>query len=197
MRDWDLEIYSALLMRPGLCMGTNDWNKVEDFIRAYELGSEWECDFMNLLTNQINDKYGIPMPAKGLIEQLKLVAETSEQKWEDLFISETREILLNESDKNGNFRFRKILRNKILKYFEEIPEKIDGTYFINLNQINREIDDWHGKNLSDEEIKLFKAIREEIRKEISIHLTNKFEPNKTIKSAINDLRNLIKKENES
>ena len=115
MRDWELEIYSALLKRPGLCMGSNDWNKVEDFIRAYELGSKWECDFMNLLTNQLNDKYGIPMPTSGLIEQLKLVAKKKRQNWEELFIDETKEILQNESDQNNKFRFRRILREKILK----------------------------------------------------------------------------------
>lgn len=197
MRDWDLEIYSALLKRPGLCMGTNDWNKVEDFIRAYELGSKWECDFMNLLTNQINDKYGIPMPTRGLIEQLKLVAKKTKQNWEELFINETKEILKNESDQNNKFRFRRILREKILNYFEEIPEKIGTAYYMNLNQINRQIDDWHGKNLSDKEIELFKEVREEISKGISVHLTEKFEPSDTIKSAIEELTKLIKKENES
>ncbi len=197
MRDWDLEIYSALLKRPGLCMGTNDWNEVENFIRAYELGSKWECDFMNLLTNQINDKYGIPMPARGLIEQLKLVAKKTKQNWEDLFIKETKEILRNESDKNNEYRFRRILRDKILKYFEVIPEKIDGAYLMNLNQINRQIDDWHGQNLSEEEFNLFKEIRDELSKKISIHLTDKFEPNGTIKSKVLELKKLIKKEKES
>ena len=197
MRDWDLEIYSALLKRPGLCMGTNDWNKVEEFIRAYELGSKLKCDFMNLLTNQINDKYGIPMPTRGLIEQLKLVAEKTNQNWEDLFINETKEILRNESDKNNEFRFQRILRNKIVKYFEVIPKKIDGAYFMNLNQINRQIDDWHGRNLSEEEIKLFKEILEELSKEISIHLTEKFETNGAINSKVLELKELIKKQNES
>lgn len=197
MRDWDLEIYSALLKRPGLCMGTNDWNKVENFIRAYELGSKWECNFMNLLTNQINDKYGVPMPSSGLIEQLKIVAKKTEQIWEELFINETREILMNESDGSNKFRFRKILRDKILNYFEDVPEKIGTAYYINLNQINRQIDDWHGKNLSDKEIRLFKKVREEISKGISIHLTEKFEPSGIIKSTIKELKKLIKEENES
>ena len=193
MRDWDLEIFSGLLKRPGLYMGTNDWNKVEDFIRAYEIGSKWECDFMQILTNQLNDKYGIPMPPSGLIEQLKLVSKKNKQNWENLFIKETKEILRNESDKNNEYRFRKILRNKILVYFKVIPKKIDGTYFMNLNQIDRQIDDWHGKNLSREEIRLFKEIRNELSKEISIHLTNKFEPNETIKSKVLKLKTLIEK----
>ena len=175
----------------------NDWNKVEDFIRAYELGSKWECDFMNILTNQLNDKYGIPMPTSGLIEQLKLVAKKKRQNWEELFIDETKEILQNESDQNNKFRFRRILREKILKYFEEIPEKMGSAYYMNLNQINRQIHDWHGKNLSVKEIELFKEIQEELNKSISVHLTEKFEPSEKIKSAIKELKKLIKKENES
>lgn len=192
MRDWDLEIYSALLKRPGLCMGTNDWDKVEDFIRAYELGSKWECDFLDLLTNQINKKYGIPMPTKGLIEQLRLVVAKTNGSWEELFINETKEVLINESDKNNEYRFQGILRNKILEYFEVIPKKIDATYYANLNQINRQIDDWHGRNLSGEEIKLFKEIREELSKQISIHLTKNFEPSETIKSKVSELKNIVK-----
>lgn len=197
MRDWDLEVYSALLKRPGLYMGTNDWNKVEEFIRAYELGSKWKCNFMNLLTNQINDKYGVPMPTRGLIEQLKRVAKKLNQNWEEVFINETKEVLRNESDKNNGYRFQGILRNKILNYFEVIPEKIDVTYFMNLNQINSQIDDWSGKNISEEEIKLFKEIREALSLEISIHFTEKFEPDSTIKSNVLELKKLLKKEIES
>lgn len=165
-------------------MGTANWNKVEDFIRAYELGSRWECDFMNLLTNQLNDKYGIPMPTRGLIEQLKLVSAKNKVNWEDLFIQEAKEVLQNESDKDKEYRFRKILRNKILKYFEVIPEKMSGAYFMNLNQINLQIDDWHGVNLTREEIELFKEIRESINNEIAIHLLDEFELDDSIKSKI-------------
>ena len=114
-----------------------------------------------------------------------------------LNIDETKEILQNESDQNNKFRFRRILREKILKYFEEIPEKMGSAYYMNLNQINRQIHDWHGKNLSVKEIELFKEIQEELNKSISVHLTEKFEPSEKIKSAIKELKKLIKKENES
>ncbi|MFT4667641.1 MAG: hypothetical protein ACI8YQ_004418 [Polaribacter sp.] len=196
MRAWDLEIYSGLLKRPELYMGTNDWNEVENFIRAYELGSKWECDFMNLLTNQINDKYGVSMPASGLIAQLKIVSKSLNQNWEELFIEETEAILTNESDKENRNRFQKMLRTKILKYFQMVPETIGGSYFMNLNQINRQIDDWNGENLSKKEIKIFKEIREELYEEIGIHLTENFRPTNRLKENILKLKNLIKKENE-
>ena len=63
MRDYDLEVFSALLKRPGLIMGTNDQNEVENFIRAYDLGSKWESNFLNLLTDKLRIKYGIPRRA--------------------------------------------------------------------------------------------------------------------------------------
>jgi hypothetical protein len=197
MRDWDLEVFAALLKRPGLYMGTNDWNEVERFIRAYELGANWKCDFMYLLTNQVDDKYGVSMPPKGLIEQLKIASKTIDQTWEELFVKETKEILIIESDKNNKNRFQKILRNKILAYFKEVPELIDSAYFGNLIQINRQIDDWPGKNLSEEEINLVKVIREELSSEVSIHLTEKFKPNEMLKSKILELKILVRKENES
>ena len=163
MRDYDLEIYSTLLKRPGLCMGNNDWNEVENFIRAYELGSKWGCNFMNLLTDQLRNKYGVSMPSEGLIKQIQLIATEEKMKWEDLFLTEAKEILIKESDGDGDgkFRFKKLLENKILKYFQEIPEYIDTTYFLNLNQINRQIDDWGGKSLSIKQIELFKIIKED------------------------------------
>ncbi|WP_020538880.1 hypothetical protein [Lewinella cohaerens] len=162
MRDWDLEVFAALLKRPGLYMGANDWSQVESFIRAYELGAHWECNFMNLLTSQIKDKYGVSMPSTGLIEQLKIVSKTTDQTWEELFVKETKEILILESDRNNQNRFQKIIRNKILAYFKDVSELIDSAYFMNLNQINSQIDDWYGENLSPEEIRLFKEIREEL-----------------------------------
>jgi len=196
MRDWDLEIYAALLKRPALFMGTNDWKEVEKFIRAYELGSEWECDFMSLLTNQLKDKYGVEMPSKGLIAQLKIASKKMNQNWEGFFVKEAKEVLINESDKNNQNRFQKIVRNKILKYFQDIPELIDSIYFVNLNQINRQINDWEGKNLSSGEIKLFKEIREELSNEISIHLMEEFAPNEKLKLKILELKQIIIKEND-
>jgi len=196
MRDWDLEIYALLLKRPALCLGSNDWNEVEKFIRAYELGSEWECDFMSLLINQLEDKYGVEMAPEGLIAQLKMASKKMSQNWEELFVKEAKEVLINESDKNNQNRFQKIIRNKILKYFQDIPELIGSVYFMNLNQINRQIDDWEGKNLSPGEIKLFKEIREELSNEISIHLMEEFAPNEKLKLKISELKQVIIKENE-
>lgn len=67
---------------------------------------------------------------------------------------------------------------------------------MNLNQINRQIDDWEGKNLSPGEIKLFKEIREELSNEISIHLMEEFAPNEKLKLKISELKQVIIKENE-
>ncbi|MFT7452945.1 MAG: hypothetical protein ACI9VN_003681, partial [Patescibacteria group bacterium] len=75
-------------------------------------------------------------------------------------------------------------------------ETIGGSYFMNLNQINRQIDDWNGENLSKKEIKIFKEIREELYEEIGIHLTENFRPTNRLKENILKLKNLIKKENE-
>ena len=194
MRDWDLEVYSALLKRPSLCMGSNDWNKVEEFIRAYELGSKWECNFMDLLTNQIKDNYGVSMPTRGLIAQMKIASLNVGMNWESFFVEEAQSVLIKASDEDHDYRFRRILRNKILKYFQEVPELIDCSYFINLNQINRQAEDWHGENLSPEEIELLKGVLEELRREISNHEIEKFVPSKNLKLLVSNLKKLVEKE---
>lgn len=149
---------------------------------------------MNLLTNQINHKYGISMPGEGLIKQLKIVTKKENVKWHELFISETKELLLNESDKKGQYRFKQIIEKKILKYFDEIPKYIDSAYFINLNQINRQIDDWHGVNLPLNQIELFKIIKDAILKESTIQTYDKIEMNKKTNENIIALKMLIKNE---
>jgi len=193
MRDWDLEIYSALLKRPGLCMGTNDWNEVENFIRFYELGSKWECNFKNLLTDQLFDKYEIRMPSSGLIEQLKLIAIKTKTNWDEIFIQEAMDILRTQSDGGNQFRFQKILRNKILNYFQNMPDEIDSSYFMNLNQINRQVDDWHGQNLTEREIKMFKEIKEMILFQTTKE-SDKVKPTQKLRDKIIQLKEQIKNE---
>jgi len=194
MRDYDLEIYSTLLKRPGLCLGTNDWKEVENFIRAYELGSKWECDFMNLLTDQLRIRYGVAMPSEGLIKQIQLIATEENRNWEDLFVAETNELLIKESDGDGKFRFKKILEEKVLKYFDEIPDHIGVTYFINLNQINRQLDDWDGESLAPNQIKMFKGIKERILKETSGLIIEKTETSDELRNEILELKMSISNE---
>jgi hypothetical protein len=193
MRDFDLEIYSTLIKRPGLIIGSNDLNKVEDFIRAYDLGSKGECNFMILLTNHLHRKYEIGMPSDGLIQQFKLIASKIEKDWKDIFIEETKEVLRNESDGSGLFRFQKILRSKILKYFEDVPDEVNMTYFINLNQINRQIDDWVGVNLRESEIELFIEVKDLVLVE-TCKPYEKVIITSGLKNKIMLLKELIKKE---
>ncbi|MEM9930046.1 MAG: hypothetical protein AAF840_09520, partial [Bacteroidota bacterium] len=68
------------------------------------------------------------------------------------------------------------------------------TFFMNLNQIDRQINDWFGANLSTEEIKLFKEINEALSKAVFVHQMDNFELNSQLRSKMSALTELIQKE---
>jgi len=116
---------------------------------AYELGSQGQCNFRNQISKLILEKYGIPMPASGLVEQLKSASKIDNIEWIELFKELGEQILIEHSDKNEAFRYRKLLRNKILKLTQNgnIEEVLLSYY-----QIERQVKEWKGINLDNDEI---------------------------------------------
>jgi len=74
-----------------------------------------------------------------------------------------------------------------------MPDEIDSSYFMNLNQINRQVDDWHGQNLTEREIKMFKEIKEMILFQTTKE-SDKVKPTQKLRDKIIQLKEQIKNE---
>jgi hypothetical protein len=162
MRDWDLQFLAHFIKRPGIYTRKNNNEGIDNFLIAYELGSERMCTFRHQLSEQVKNNYGIAMPAEGLIEQIKMVAKEINRDWFELFKEESQKLLCVESDGKGKARFASILRESFYQFLKEIPTEIDIAWGINWNQIYRQVKEWTGVNLTNQELRLIEEIRSEI-----------------------------------
>lgn len=162
MRDWDLQFLAHFIKRPGMYTRKNNNEGIDTFLIAYELGSERACTFRHQLSEQVKDNYGIAMPSEGLIEQIKMVANVINRDWFELFKEEGFKLLCVESDGKGNARFASILRESFYQFLKEIPTEIDIAWGINWNQVYRQVKEWPGVNLTNQELRLIDEIRGEI-----------------------------------
>ena len=128
---------------------------IDKFLMAYELGSKGECNFRSEVSNLILSKYNVPMPSSGLIEQLKIAADLENIDWIDLFKELGEQIIIQHSDKNKEFKYRKLLRNKILKLLDK--QNIEEV-LINFHQFERQTTEWKGVNLDEDEINQLKIV---------------------------------------
>ncbi len=165
MRDWDLEFLMHFLSRPGMYTGSNTddgYKGIDKFLVAYEMGAMGECTFRQQLSEQLGIKYGIPMPAMGLEEQLKLVSGKANKTWQEIFVRESQAILIRESDELGDFRYARIIRRKLLQELKRIIE--EQTFLvINWYAVERQIKEWKGENLIEEELELFFDISKQLK----------------------------------
>ncbi len=199
MRNYDLEILSHFLKRPGMYTGehlANNNRNVDKFLMAYDLGANGECNFREKLSAKIVQKFGIHMPSEGLIKQFELAANQLNIDWFELFVKEGNEILSEESEKNGKSRFAKILRDKFLKYLEEIPSEINVNWTVNWNSKVNQMTGWEGKNLSSDESNLILEISELTNKLIANDILAMQPLSNLIIEKMNNLVTLLKRNNE-
>lgn len=162
MRDWDLQFFNHFIKRPGMYTRQDNNEGIDNFLIAYELGSERMCAFRHQLSEQVKNNYGIAMPSEGLIEQIKMVANAINRDWFELFKEESQKLLCVESDEKGEARFASILRESFYQFLKEIPTEIDIAWGINWNQVYRQVKEWPGVNLTTQELRLIEEIRSEI-----------------------------------
>lgn len=192
MRDFDLAVFVSLLKRPGMYLGKGGLADIEPFLMAYELGSKHECNFHHLLSAHVEEKYGVAMPSEGLVAQIKQAAGST-MPWEDFFRKESQEVLLKESDQNGQNRFQKLLRRKIRDYFAVLPDQISATYYMNLNSLHTLIEEWTGVHLSTVEIRLFQEVRTMLSGEIAKHQVEAFTSRQDLADKISELLKAVVK----
>lgn len=132
----------------------DDYSRVDIFLIAYELGSNFECNFRQSLIRHIEEKYGTPIPSKGLNEQIRLAAKKSKQSKNQLFLKESLLILINESDSDNKARFANHTREEMINWLKNFPDKINIFWLKKFKDCYREIQEWKGVQLTTVEMNL-------------------------------------------
>ncbi len=196
MRDYDILLLTHMVQRPGVYTGQSNYTGVDRFLIAYEMGSQGACDFIGPLSNALFEKYQIPIPSEGIIKQCTLVADQLGITWEELFVKESEDILISESDKDGRSRYAHLIRYEILKLLEEIPEFADINLWLNLKRISKLINVWKGVNIKKEEQTLLIEILESIGRKRENNFMNPYKLSNEEQNKMKELNRLLKQNNE-
>lgn len=158
MRPLDIALIFPFIHRPGLFIGGQlgdfDASKMDNFLLAYELGSMNKCQFRQKLIQQIQDKYDTAIPPLGFEEQLKGASRKANKNAKEIFIEESTEILVNESDRIGNNIYVNFIRNELIDMLNKFPEEINVNWIINFKHTLSRLQNWPGKGLTVHEFDL-------------------------------------------
>ena len=188
MSDWDLELLCSFIKRPGMYIGDLELKKVDLFLMAYEIGTQNKCNFRSKLIEHIFDKYQSNKNISELkdnqsigtlAKQITVLSNQIDLNWKDVFQNEGFEILVQESDQNGRNRYARILRRNLKKVLESIVNNNEMQWAIGYYQINKQVKEWRGKNLTSIEVQFVDKIQKEIDSMFKNSKNGKYEFSKT------------------
>jgi len=160
----DDELYQLVFFvkRPGMYLGNHEIKSIEGFLIGYDMAKNNETNFQQKLIKNIFENYrqieAISNMEKGnghfLFRQIEEISRITKLPELQIFKDEAIKCLVEISDKNGEFRYKEILKTKLketinedLKRLNE-SEETNSHQMSNVVQICKAIEEWKGENLS-------------------------------------------------
>ncbi|MEZ5044988.1 MAG: hypothetical protein R2828_34285 [Saprospiraceae bacterium] len=171
----DQELYQMVFFvkRPGMYLGNNEIKSIESFLIGYDMAKSNEFGFHRQLIKSIFDNNRhikeIAELEKGNVHflqlQTKLISESTKKDELQIFREEALHYLVNLSDYHGKFRYREILKRKLIKTIKNDLDQLENDsdsqhQQLDFIQLSKEILEWTGKNFDDEVIQLVKKLKE-------------------------------------
>jgi len=82
--------------RPGMYIGITDSTNIISFIHGYELGAKGKCDFTELLSGALSEKYKTKKFATGWSNQIERYSQKMGIEWVEAFCSLSSELLAQQ-----------------------------------------------------------------------------------------------------
>ena len=159
--------------RPGMYLGNSEVKSIESFLIGYDMAKSNEFSFQRQLIKSIfeNNRHieKVAELEKGNVHfiqlQTKLISESTKKEELQIFREEALKYLVNISDGDGKFRYREIVKQKLIEMVKNDLSQLTK----DLNSQNRQLDfiqlsksilEWTGKNFDDEIIELVKRLKE-------------------------------------
>ena len=171
----DKELYQMVFFvkRPGMYLGNSEVKSIESFLIGYDMAKSNEFSFQRQLIKSIfeNNRHieKVAELEKGNVHfiklQTKLISESTKKEELQIFREEALKYLVNISDGYGKFRYREILKRKLIEIVKNDlnqPAKDLNSQYRQLDfiQLSKSILEWTGKNFDDEIIELVKRLKE-------------------------------------
>jgi hypothetical protein len=115
------KIFLHFVTRTGMYINPMDDKNAVSFIHGYEIGTKHRCDFTQLISKYIADKYKITQSNDGWSEQIERLAQKLSLSWMRTFKKITLEIIATE-DMGLDEEMRKILKTRITSLIDRINE---------------------------------------------------------------------------
>jgi len=144
MRDRDFTFLFAFIKRAGMYTTSGEdygYKGAGAFLYAYEAGAAGKCNFRKYLIKNINTKYNSVPHNGGIENQLKEAAEKLGLEWHKMFQEAANETLVELSDKAGENKFVRLIREQLIKDLLKIGEAINSSWAINWNQTKDQIEE--------------------------------------------------------
>jgi len=168
-----------------------DYEKIDLFLMAYELGSMGECNFREALIKQIWQNYDVPNPSEGFVAQLDAAARKANKSIKDLFITEAVDVLVKVSDQVGSNMFATYIRSQLIKKLENFPNEINVNWVLNFSTDLKRLANWPGIGLTDKELELANELIDDVNNMIKDDFMSFKVVTKDLKSKQLNLLNLI------
>lgn len=158
------ELYQLVFFvkRPGMYLGNHEIKSIEGFLIGYDMAKNNQTNFQRQLIKSIFENHrqieAISNMEKGnvhlLFRQIEEISKATKLAEFQIFKDEAMKCLVKISDGNGEFRYRKILKAKLIETINEDlkrlnePEETNPRRMSDIIQICKEIEEWKGENLS-------------------------------------------------
>lgn len=171
----DKELYQMVFFvkRPGMYLGNSEVESIESFLIGYDMAKSNEFSFQRQLIKSIfeNNRHieKIAELEKGNVHfiklQTKLISESTKKDELQIFREEALNYLVNISDGNGEFRYREILKRKLIETIKNDLNRLGNDSHskyqqLDFIQLSKEIFEWTGKNFDNETIQLVNRLKE-------------------------------------
>ena len=120
--------------RPGMYLGNNEIKSIESFLIGYDMAKSNEFSFQRQLIESIfeNNRHieKIAELEKGNVHfiklQTELISESTKKDELQIFREEALYYLANISDCNDEFRYREILKRKLIKTVKDDLNQLEN-----------------------------------------------------------------------
>lgn len=169
-----LELVS-FVKRPGMYIGKEDINQIFSFLLGIELSTKFKlrfhCDLSDFIFNKYEELESIQSLKRNLnvftlIQQLEILEKELNDDKISIFKKESMLFLVNVSDQKLKNAYRSTLTKEIgtelHKNLRSKDEPFKNTFNgSRISQLYKELREWLGENLSDNQLKLLESINKE------------------------------------
>lgn len=163
MEKQDLELLWNFTLRIPMFIVVVNRDTVSSFIQGYEIGRNNECNFIEKISDSINDEYKIEKSSSVWSVHIDRLAEKIGADWVTTFKKQSFKILTKEFDKKMQNEFSDSIRKRINSKINCVGNYIHKFWMTDWFGIVDLEANWFQEIWSEKELKLITALDKELK----------------------------------